>query len=134
MYIENIIAAKNQLGISSAEMARRSKLGLSERTIRRFLNNETKCHNIETVLDIAATVGLSEQEIVAGTGAMITNVNVPALQVEIESLRAERDNAIAEIAVLRAANDELKTKVDNLKDELLETHKYYIRKEQGNTH
>jgi transcriptional regulator with XRE-family HTH domain len=41
MWRDNIIEAKNKLGISTAEMARRSKLGLSEKTISRSLTGKT---------------------------------------------------------------------------------------------
>ena len=129
MYIDNILEAKAKLNISAAEMARRSKLGLSERTIKRFLNREVKFDRIDTVIDVGGTVGLSEQEIFAGSNVVITDVNVDALKVENDTLRAERDSAIAEIAVLQATVDELKIKVDTLKDEIIDTHKYYIRKQ-----
>ena len=132
MWLDNILEAKAKLGISSAEMSRRSKIGLTERTIKRILNRESPFPHVDSVVDLGATVGLSAFEIFSETCVVVSDVNVSALQAEVETLRAERDNAIAEIAVLRAANDELRIKIDNLKDELLDTHKYYINKEQIN--
>lgn len=129
MYVDNILEAKAKLGISTAEMARRSKLGLSERTIKRFLNRESKADKLPNIIDIGATVGLNEQQIFAGSTAIVTDINVDALKEENEILRTERDTAIADIAVLKATVDELKIKVDTLKDEIIETHKYYIRKQ-----
>lgn len=128
MYIDNILDAKKQLDISCAEIATRSKLGLSERTIKRILNRELKGDKLSNILDIGEAVGLTEQQIFAGTTAMLTDVNVDALKADYDALLAERDAAIAEIAVLKATVDELKIKVDTLKDEIIDTHKYYINK------
>jgi transcriptional regulator with XRE-family HTH domain len=129
MYIDNILDAKTKLGISSAEIAKRSKLGLSERTIKRILNRELKTDKISNILDIGEAVGLTEQQIFAGTTAMLTDVNVDALKADYDALLAERDEAIAKVAVLQATVDELKIKVDTLKDEIIDTHKYYIKKQ-----
>lgn len=131
MYIDNILDAKTKLGISSAEIAKRSKLGLSERTIKRILNRELKTDKISNILDIGEAVGLTEQQIFAGTTAMLTDVNVDALKADYDALLAERDEAIAKVAVLQATVDELKIKVDTLKDEIIDTHKYYINKNKG---
>lgn len=131
MYIDNILDAKTKLGISSAEIAKRSKIGLSERTIKRILNRELKTDKISNILDIGEAVGLTEQQIFAGTTAMLTDVNVDALKADYDALLAERDEAIAKVAVLQATVDELKIKVDTLKDEIIDTHKYYINKSKG---
>jgi transcriptional regulator with XRE-family HTH domain len=129
MYIDNILDAKTKLGISCAEIAKRSKLGLSERTIKRILNRELKTDKISNIIDIGEAVGLTEQQIFAGTTAMLTDVNVDALKADYDALLAERDEAIAKVAVLQATVDELKIKVDTLKDEIIDTHKYYIKKQ-----
>lgn len=131
MYIDNILDAKTKLGISSAEIAKRSKLGLSERTIKRILNRELKSDKLSNILDIGEAVGLTEQQIFAGTTAMLTDVNVDALKADYDALLSERDEAIAKAAVLQATVDELKIKVDTLKDEIIDTHKYYINKNKG---
>lgn len=128
MYIDNILDEKQRLGISTAEIAKRSKLGLSERTIKRILNRELKSDKISNIIDIGEAIGLTEQQIFAGTTAVVTNVNVDALKADYDALLVERDALLAEIAVLKATVDELKIKVDTLKDEIIDTHKYYINK------
>ena len=131
MWLDNILEAKARLGISSAEMSRRSKIGLTERTIKRILNRESPFPHVDSVIDLGETVGLTAFEIFSETCVVVSDVNVSQLQGENEALRAERDEAIAEIAVLRTAVEALELKVDTLKDELIDTHKYYIKKEQG---
>mgnify|MGYP002517572881 CR=1 FL=1 len=71
MWIENIIEAKQRLGISAKEMAARSKLGVSERTIRRILAREADSPRVDTVLDIGETVGLTGKEVFAETTALL---------------------------------------------------------------
>lgn len=129
MYIDNILDAKTKLSISSAEIAKRSKLGLSERTIKRILNRELKTDKISNILDIGEAVGLTEQQIFAGTTAMLTDVNVDALKADYDALLAERDALLADNAVLKTTVEELRIKVDTLKDEIIDTHKYYIKKQ-----
>lgn len=128
MWIENIIEAKQRLGISAKEMAARSKLGVSERTIRRILAREADSPRVDTVLDIGDTVGLTWKEIFAESTAVVGDPCVAALPAEIEALRAELDVAIAELAVLRAKVETLTVENNALKDELLDVHRYYIKR------
>ena len=121
MYIENIIEAKNKLGISTVEMARRSKLGLSEKTIGRVLTKKTIPH-LDTILDIGETVGLTAKDLFGDTNCFVGDPKLlEDLQHEIASLKAERD-------ILKAENASLKDKIDSLKDEIIETHRYYMKK------
>ena len=47
-------------------------------------------------------------------------------------LKAERDSALAENAVLKDKIDTLKDKVDTLKDEIISVHNYYIKINSNN--
>ena len=119
MWLENIIEAKNKLGISVKDMSKRSRMGLSEKTINRVLTKETPFPRLDTVLDIGSTVGLSGHDIFAETTSVISDPNiVAALQAELNTLKAE--NAV------------LKDKVDTLKDEVIATHNYYIKLKSNN--
>lgn len=112
MWRDNIIEAKNKLGISTAEMARRSKLGLSEKTISRSLTGKTT-PDLETVFDMGETVGLTPQQIFADTNYLAADpMLLESMKIEIEALKAACD-------VLRDENKALKIQVESLKDELL---------------
>ena len=137
MWLENIIEAKNKLGITPKEMSRKSSIGLSERTIIRVLSRETS-PRLDTIIDMGATVGLSGAEIFADTTCIVADPNQVAtlqaendlLKLENESLKNERDALTAENAVLKSKVETLRDKVDTLKDEVIATHNYYIKKGQ----
>lgn len=125
MYIDNIIEAKNKLGISTVEMSRRSKLGLSEKTIARVLAKKTIPH-LDTVLDIGETVGLSAMDLFADTKCFVGDPKLlEDLQRDIAILQAERD-------MLKKENFDLKIKLDLLKDDLIETQRNYIKLKNNN--
>ena len=133
MWLENIIEAKNKLGISVKEMSKRSHMGLSEKTINRVLTKESPFPRLDTVLDIGATVGLSGQDMFAETTSVISDPNLVAtLQAEVDILKAERETIAAENAVLKDKIDTLKDKIDILKDEIIATHNYYIKLKSNN--
>lgn len=51
-----------------------------------------------------------------------------SLQAECDILKAERDELLAEVAVLRTKVETLREKNEALKDQIIETHNYYIKK------
>ena len=131
MWLDIIIQRKAELKISAKEMAKRSRIGLSERTINRILTRESKCPGIESVIDTAETVGLTPHDIFADSSFVIADKSAAELQKKIDDLKEERDRLVAENAVLIEKNVFLTEKVSSLKDEIIETHHYYIRKLNG---
>jgi DNA-binding XRE family transcriptional regulator len=121
MWRDNIIEAKNKLGISTVEMARRSKLGLSEKTISRSLTGKTT-PDLETVFDMGETVGLTPQQIFADTNCLIADPKlIENMKIEVEALQLACD-------LLREENKALKAQVESLKDELLELYRKRLKK------
>ena len=121
MWRDNIIDAKNKLGISTTEMARRSKIGLAEKTITRSLAGKTT-PDLETVFDMGETVGLTPQQIFADTNYLAADPKLlEDMKIEIEALKVACD-------VLRDENKALKIQVDALKDELLELYRAELKK------
>lgn len=55
-----------------------------------------------------------------------------SLQAEIIALKSERDALVAENAVLETTVGKLRDKIDNLKDEIIDTHKYYNKLKPNN--
>ena len=132
MWREKIIEAKKAQGISTKIMSERIGRHLPERTISRILSGETEFPRVDTILELGASVGLSAQEIFAETTSVVSDINLAALQAEIETLKTERDSAIAENAVLKDKIDTLKDKIDTLKDEIIAVHNYYIKQKSNN--
>ena len=117
MWRDNIIEAKNKLGISTVEMARRSKLGLSEKTISRSLTGKTT-PDLETVFDMGETVGLTPQQ----TNCLVADPKlIEDMKIEAEALQLACD-------VLREENKELKIQVESLKNELLGLYRAGLKK------
>ena len=63
MYRDRILEAKAALGLSSKQMAERSKLHTTEETIHRFLTGKTNDIHISTLMDLADIVGLAPHEL-----------------------------------------------------------------------
>lgn len=95
MWLEKVIEAKKAQGLSAKTMSDRSFLHLTERTIARILNRETKVPKIDTILDLGATVGLSAHQLFAETDL------VPLDREEVDKLKSEIKELNAELELLR---------------------------------
>jgi transcriptional regulator with XRE-family HTH domain len=133
MWLDKIIEAKEAKGITTKQMAEKIKT-LPEETIRRILSGKTKTPRIDTVLDLGASVGLSSHEIFEESTAYVGGESFKALQAELDTLKNEQESIIAEnkslkeeVTSLSHENDILKIKLE-LKEEIILTHKYYIKK------
>ena len=99
--------------------------GVSVDTISRTIhpeNPEKDAPRITTLEQLCRPLGVDVWEIF-----YIGDRSLVAMQAELIALKAERDNLLAETAVQRSKIDELNAKVDELKDELLDTHRYYLK-------
>lgn len=63
MFRERILEEKKRLNLSTRTMSDMSQLHLPEETIRRVLSGKTADPGINTVLDIAESVGLKPYEV-----------------------------------------------------------------------
>ena len=100
--------------------------GVSLDTISRIIhpqNPDKDSPKVNTLEDLCRALGVEVWEIFY-TG----NTSLVSLQVEIESLKAERDALIAENGALKSMVETLRDKNDALKDEIIATHNYYIKK------
>jgi FtsZ-binding cell division protein ZapB len=86
------------------------------------------------VLELGTSVGLSPHEIFGESTAYVGGESFKALQAELDTLKNERESIIAEnkslkeeVTSLSHENDILKIKLE-LKEEIISTHKYYIKK------
>ena len=95
MWLEKIIEAKKAQGLTAKTMSERSRMHLTERTIIRILNKETKAPKIDVILDVGATVGLNAQQLFAETDL------VPFDRDELDRLKNQVKELNAEIELLR---------------------------------
>ena len=99
MWLEKIIEAKKAQGLTTKTMAERSRMHLTERTITRILNRETKAPKIDVILDLGETVGRSAHQLFSETDL------VPFDRDELDKLK----NQVKE---LNAENELLRLKVE----------------------
>jgi transcriptional regulator with XRE-family HTH domain len=97
---ERLLEEKKKLNISTRSMSERSKLQLPETTIKRVLSGETNKPGVDTVSDIAETLGVQPYEIFMDS---ITAAEFRAYQ----ELRFKADETTAERLRLIAENEEL---------------------------
>lgn len=122
MWRERLAEIKKEKGISTKEWSERS--GLSVDTINRIMNSQkvkTEAPRLDTIEDMCEGLGVEMWEIFyMGDRSFVT------LQAENAALKTERDQLIAETAVQREKIEEYRDKVDELKDEIIAVHKYYM--------
>ena len=111
MWFEKIIEAKKAQGLSAKTMSERSRMHLTERTIIRILNRETKAPKIDVILDVGATVGLTAHQLFAETDL------VPFDREELDRLKGQ-------VSALSSENELLRLKLSHL-EELLAVHNHY---------
>lgn len=122
MWRDRIIEIKKEKAMSTKELSERS--GISEETITRMLNAKTlkedSAPRITTLSDICKALGVELWEIFyTGEKSLVL------LQGEVEILIAERDSLISDNGALKSEVNRLSKKVDDLKDQIIETHNYY---------
>ena len=127
MWRDRILEAKKEKGISTKCMAEYA--GMTEKTVSSILHGKTQEPYISTVITLGASVGLSPVEIFTETGLVVGNQDLAALQAEVDRLNSELDVVKAERDQLVADKIALSDKVSKLKDEIIDLHKYYIKRE-----
>lgn len=124
MYRDKLLEIKKVKGITTKQWAEES--GISVDTIGRILHPENPLKDsprINTLEDLCKPLGVELWEIFyMGDRSWVD------LQAEILALRAERDNLLTENGALKNRVEELRDKVDALKDEIIDVHRYYIKK------
>lgn len=135
MYRCRIEEIRKEKGISNKKWSEES--GVSIDTIARIIhpeNPDKDSPRVNTLEDLCRPLGVELWEIF-----YMGDRSFVSLQAEITALKTERDNLVAENAILKEKVDALKDKVDTLKDEVISTkdevistHNYYIKLKSNN--
>ena len=146
MWRDAINQRKKEMGVSDKWIAEHSRVPL--RTVTRITSGESPETSVSNINAIFAVLDLSMDEEFSDSTCVIggkryrdlMDINAKltaekdALAAELERIRAELDLFKADKAVqdatlvaLRAENDILRVKVE-LKDEIIATHNYYIKR------
>ena len=124
MWLDNLKSLKKKTGMSSKQIAEGTYM--PERTVVRIFNGETANPSIATIIPIINFLGGSFDEIFADTRAVIGDTNLATLQVNVDSVTAERDDLKEKVTKLSTENEILKMQLMH-KEELLAVHNYYIK-------
>ena len=124
MYRDRLEELRKEKNITHKKLSELS--GVSIDTINRIThpeNTEKDQTRVRTLEELCKVLGVELWEIFY-TG----DKSLVILNAEIDALKTERDNLIAENGALKNKVETLRDKVDSLKDNLIETHNYYIKK------
>lgn len=116
MYRERLEELRKEKGFSYKKWAEES--GVSVDTLDRIVhpeNPDKDSPRVNTLEDAIKPFGVELWEIF-----YIGDKSFVSLQAEIALLKAERDTLIADNAILKSKNDDLRNDIDKLKDKLIE--------------
>ena len=138
MFRKRILEEKKRLNLSSKTMSDTSRLHLPEETISRVLSGKTADPGINTVLDLADTVGLKPYE--AFMDATLASEFKAFLELKSmsEEIEAEHIRIVAENKTLKATNAGLVDRIRVLemqlshKEEIIALHNYYNKLKSNN--
>ena len=128
MYRDKLVEFRDEKGLSNKQWSMES--GVSIDTIGRIIrrdNPDEDSTKVNTLEDLCKPLGKELWEIFY-TG----NTSLVSLQAEITALKTERDDLVAENAILKNKVESLRDKNDSLKDEIIATHNYYIKLKSNN--
>ena len=124
MYRDRLEELRKEKNISHKKWAEES--GVSVDTIDRIIHPEhpeKDSPRVNTLESLCKVLGIELWELFyTGEKSLVL------LQAEFDALRAERDNLIAENGALKNRVETLRDANDALKDEIIETHRHYIKK------
>lgn len=129
MWLENLKELKKKTGMSSKQIAERTRL--PERTVNRIFAGESDHPYADTLDLIVKALGYDLGDIFADTGVIVATTELVEIKESVDVVEAERDLTLAENEMLKAKNTALTTEIELLKkelqhkDELLALHNYY---------
>ena len=128
MYRERLAEIIKEKGISHKKLAEES--GVSIDTISRIIhpeNPQKDSPRVNTLEDLCEVLGVEIWGLFYSGDQSFVRI-----QAELLALRDERDILLAENAIQKAKIDAQHEQIDNLKDQIIETHNYYIKLKSNN--
>jgi transcriptional regulator with XRE-family HTH domain len=124
MYRCRLEELRKEKGLSNKQWAAES--GVSIDTISRILhpdNPDKDSPRINTLVELCKPLGVELWEVF-----YLGDRSLVALQSEIATLKTAHDDLVAENAVLKTQVEKLREKNDSLKDQIIDVHNYYMKK------
>lgn len=129
MWLENLKELKKKTGMSSKQIAEKSKL--PERTVCRIFSGETDHPYADTLDIIVKSLGYDLGDIFADTKVVVATDELVEIKESVGVVEAERDLTLVENDMLKAKITAMTTEIELLKkeiqhkEELLALHNYY---------
>lgn len=130
MFCERIIEEKKKLNLTAKSMSAMSELHTTEETIGRILNKKTLDPGINTIIDLASTVGLQPYELFMSSTLAAEFKVFLQLRDTNEQTEAERISMIAENDTLKTTNVSLSQKIETLETKIEHLQALLLAKEE----
>ena len=134
MWRDNLLELIKASGLTKQQIAERGNLPYE--TVKRVVSGGTNNPYIETLDRFAIALGCSLSDILVGTKAVVGTEKMSEMQTQLDeitaenaTIKAEKEFALAENAILKEENKTLNAKVELLtmqlsyKDEIIALHK-----------
>lgn len=129
MWLDNLKELKKQTGMSSKQIAEKTRL--PERTVTRIFGGESDHPYADTLDLIVKAMGYDLGDIFSETKVVIATDDLVEIKENVDIVEAEHDRVLAENEMLKAKNAALTMEIELLKkelqhkDEIIAVHNYY---------
>lgn len=129
MWLDNLKELKKQTGMSSKQIAEKTRL--PERTVTRIFGGESDHPYADTLDLIVKAMGYDLGDIFSDTKVVIATDELVEIKENVDIVEAEHDRVLAENEMLKAKNAALTMEIELLKkelqhkDEIIAVHNYY---------
>ena len=124
MYRCKLEELRKEKALSYKEWA--AKSGVSVDTIVRIIrpeNPDKDSPRVNTLEDLCKPLGVEPWEVF-----YLGDTSFVSLQAEIAALKTERDELLAENAILKINSEEQRKRIESLKDQIIDIHSFYMNK------
>ena len=126
MWLDRLKKLKEDSKMSSKQIANASQLSLQ--TVKHIFCGDTESPRVDTLRQIVSVLGGSLDDLFAESSTVLSDENMRMLQEEITSLKIANEKMKEDYLKLSAEYSILKEKNEALKDQIIDIHQYYMRK------
>ena len=126
MWLDRLKKFKEDSKMSSKQIAEAAHLPVQ--TVKHIFGGETESPRVDTLRQIAAVLNTTLDELFAESCTVLSDENMRMLQEEITSLKIANEKMKEDYLKLSAEYSILKEKNEALKDQIIDIHQYYMRK------
>lgn len=136
MWLDNLKELKKKTGLSSKQIAEKTKL--PERTISRIFAGESDHPYADTLDLIVKAMGYDLGDIFSDTKVVVATDELVGIKETVDVVEAERDLTLVENEMLKAKVAAMTTEIELLKkeiqhkDEIIALHNYYNKLKPNN--